>query len=104
MPVGSNGAAAADCAVAAACAAVPLSLVVCGASVKEPNPEVADCDDAEYPVMAATSWAQNCAYSASRAASDALFCPKMLLCNSDSSDVRLVMISAGGTVAARAVS
>ena len=48
IPDGSNGAAGAAC-VAAACAAVPLELVVGGASLKEPNPVVADCADAATP-------------------------------------------------------
>ena len=54
--------------------------------------------------MAATSWAQNWAYSASRAAIAALYCPKMLACDSDSSCVRFAVISAGDTVADSAVS
>ena len=72
--------------------------------MNEPSPVVAADDEPAYPVIAATSWAQNWAYSASAAAIAALFCPKMLVCNSDSSWVRFAAISAGGTVAASAVS
>src|SRR6201986_1388750 len=81
-----------------------VSFVVCGGSVNEPSPVVAACDEPAYPVIAATSWAQNSPYSASAAAIAVLFCPKMLVCNSDSSWVRFAAISAGGTVAANAVS
>src|ERR1700722_20222163 len=91
-------------ATAADWVAWPVSLVVCGGSVNEPSPLVAADDEAAYPVIAATYLAQNWAYSASAAAIAALFCPRMLVCNSDSSWVRFAAISVGGTVAANAVS